>query len=390
MKASYGFKSKHTAPLLVSVFVLLFIGLLLVYDSTMFYSQNVYGNPYRFAYLQLSWVVMGLVGFFIFFKIHYKRWLKLSFFFFVVTLIFLGILALFGLITFQLRFIECSSSLPFVPCINGAYRWIYLNSSPLPEIPFLGVLSFQPAELAKFSIVLYVSALLSQKKDFKIFIIPSVLVFSLILLQPNMSTAFLILLICLSIYFASGLSLKPLVISAPVFFILLIGAVFLSPYRRDRFSTLFRNEQTQEEYLSTGYHKKQILISLGSGGLLGLGIGQSRQKYQYLPEVAADSIFAILGEEVGFIGTSAFLLFFLYLIFKGYMIALDAPDSFSTLVSVGITTWLGFQFLINVAAMTQLIPLTGIPIPLISYGGSSMIFTLCGLGVLANISNYAG
>lgn len=381
--------SSYTGKLLITLGVLLFIGLLLVYDSTMFYSQNIYGNPYKFALLQFIWIVLGLGAFFVFYNTHYKKWLKISVVFFVITLGILGLLALFGLLTFQLNVIECASDRVFVPCINGAYRWFYLNSSPLPEIPFLGVLSFQPAELAKFSLILYLSALLSKSQEFGVFMVPLGLVFFLILLQPNMSTATLIFAIGVAIYFVSGADLKPLFLLIPVFVLLFGVAIFTSPYRRERLLTLFTGPQTSEESLSSGYHKRQILISLGSGGLFGLGIGQSRQKYQYLPEVAADSIFAILGEELGFLGTTSFILLFTYLLYQGFLIAKSAPDDFSRLLSVGITSWLGLQFFINVAAMTQLIPLTGIPIPLVSYGGSSMIFALSGLGILANISKYS-
>lgn len=383
-------KSAFTGKLIFTVLLLLGVGLLLVYDSTMFYSQTIYGNPYKFALLQLAWVIVGLGVFFIMYRTHYKKWLKWCVAFFIITLSVLGILALFGFFTFQLGILECSSARPFVPCINGAYRWFYLNSSPLPEIPFLGILGFQPAELAKFSLVLYLSALLAKKPAFKLFLLPTVLVFGLVILQPNMSTASLLFLVALAIYFSSGASLRPLFVLGPVFALLLVAAILVSPYRRQRFSTLISGEETRQESLSTGYHKRQILISLGSGGIFGLGIGQSRQKYRYLPEVAADSIFAILGEETGFLGTTLFILLFMHLIYHGLRIAAKAPDEFSRLLSVGIISWLGFQFLINVAAMVQLIPLTGIPIPLVSYGGSSMIFALAGLGILANVSKYAG
>lgn len=390
MSAQYKNRSKYTTSLLLTVFGLLLTGLLLVYDSTMFYSQNVYGTPYKFAFLQLVWVIIGLIGFFVFYKIHYKSMFRLSALFFGLTLIPLIILAFFGLITFQLKIIECSSTTPFIPCLNGAYRWFHLNSKPLPQIPFLGTISFQPAELAKFTSIIYISAILSKKEDFKYFLIPALVVFCLILLQPNMSTAFLVFMICLTLYFASEASLKPLFLLIPGFLLFLFVAVVASPYRRERLMTLISKDASQEQTLTTGYHERQILISLGSGGWLGLGIGQSRQKYQYLPEVAADSIFAILGEEIGFLGSTLFILGFTYLLYQGFSIAIDAPDSFARLLAVGITSWLGFQFIINLGAMTQLLPLTGIPIPLISYGGSSMVFTLCGLGILTNISKYSG
>ena len=129
------------------------------------------------------------------------------------------------------------------------------------------------------------------------------------------------------------------------------------------------------------------MIALGSGGLFGVGFGQSRQKFQYLPEVSSDSIFAIIGEELGFIGTTLVVVLFVLFIYKGFTIAKQAPDLLGRLLAVGITSWIGLQFFVNVAAMIEIIPLTGIPIPLISYGGSSMIFSLMGLGILANIAS---
>jgi cell division protein FtsW len=161
-----------------------------------------------------------------------------------------------------------------------------------------------------------------------------------------------------------------------------------SAYRRQRLFTFLSNGGGQD--LSSGYHIKQILIALGSGGFLGVGFGQSRQKFQYLPEVFADSIFAIIGEELGFVGTTFLVLLFAALIYKGYRIALASTDMFSRLLAVGITTWLALQFFVNVGAMTKIIPLTGIPLPLISYGGSSLVFMLIGLGLLANVSRSIG
>ena len=203
-----------------------------------------------------------------------------------------------------------------------------------------------------------------------------------------MSTASLIFLISLGIYFSSGASLKPLYILGPILAVAFLLFILASPYRRQRFNTLLSGEESSETAFSTGYHTRQVLISLGSGGFFGVGIGQSRQKYQYLPEVASDSIFAIIGEELGFIGTVSFVLLYSYLIYQGFNIASSAPDTFSKCVSVGVTSWMGLQFFVNVASMVQLIPLTGVPIPLVSYGGSSLFFVMCGLGLLANVSKY--
>jgi len=132
---------------------------------------------------------------------------------------------------------------------------------------------------------------------------------------------------------------------------------------------------------------KQILISLGTGGTFGVGFGQSKQKFQYLPEVASDSIFAIIGEEFGFVGTTIFVLAFSFFIYKGFQIAKNSPDMFGRLLAAGVTTWMAVQFFVNVAAMIRLIPLTGIPLPLVSYGGSATVFSLIGLGLLSSVSN---
>ncbi len=393
---SYKKNKRSTAALILTAGTLLLIGIMLVYNSTVFYSQNVYGNPYQIALLHSGWVILGIIGFVIFYSIHYKRWIKLSTFIFGFSLLFLILLAVFGFLTFQVGLINCVMDRSFVPCINGAYRWFYLNPKPLPSIPMLGAASFQPAELTKLGLILYTSALLNKnlklKKDpyrvFGIFMIPVILSSVLIILQPNMSTAFLIFSIALIIYFGSGAPVKPFLLSLPVVAVILFSFAMISPYRRQRFMTLFRVESSQEVRFSTDYHTRQILISLGSGGLWGLGVGQSRQKYDYLPEVASDSIFAVLGEELGFVGTTLLVGIFTYLIFLGYHIAARAPDMFSRCLALGVTSWIGLQFFINVAAMVRVIPLTGIPIPLISYGGSSLFFVLCGLGILAGISKY--
>ena len=199
-----------------------------------------------------------------------------------------------------------------------------------------------------------------------------------------MSTAALIFLIGLAMYFVSGAKLLPLLVSLPVLVVTGIGFILSSSYRRDRLLTFLNPGESGE--LSLGYHIKQIQIALGSGGWFGLGFGQSRQKFQYLPEVASDSIFAIIGEEFGFIGTTMFVVLFSYFIFKGFTIAKESTNLLGRLLATGVTTWVAFQFFINVAAMTRIIPLTGVPLPLVSYGGSSLVFSLMGLGILANIS----
>ena len=162
--------------------------------------------------------------------------------------------------------------------------------------------------------------------------------------------------------------------------------IFGSGYRRSRFLAFL---DPAAHPRSTGYHILQSLYALGSGGLFGVGLGQSRQKYFYLPEPHTDFIFAVLGEELGFLGGLAVLVLFGILIWRGFRIAASAPDLFGTLLAAGVTTMLAVQAIVNIAAVTSVLPVTGIPLPLLSYGGSSLVFTLTGIGLLANISRHA-
>lgn len=375
-----------TQKLVLLVLSLLIFGIFIIYDSTFVYSQDIYDKPWVFAALQLGWIAVGLICFSFFYFFDYRKIKYIAYPLFLFSLLFLGILAIIGLF-------PCSSNLSFAPCINGANRWLYV---PI-NLPIIGYIGFQPAELMKLALILYLSVQLSKKEkeseSFFIYIIISLVTSGLILLQPNMSTAVMLFCIATVIYYVGEFSLKPLIKVLPVLFILGIIMILLTPYRRDRLMTFIQNKShtnsSQERDLGEDYHVKQISIALGSGGLTGLGFGQSRQKYQYLPEVATDSIFAVIGEELGFIGTSLLLLFYGYFIYVGFEIAKYTKDIQGRLMASGIVFWMGIQFFVNVAAMTSLIPLTGVPLPLISYGGSSMLFSLMSLGVLANISKYA-
>ncbi|HNU76147.1 MAG TPA: putative peptidoglycan glycosyltransferase FtsW [bacterium] len=368
----------------IAVTSFLLFGLLMIADSTSVSSKNLYGDPYRFVILQATWAVAGLIAFYFFYRIDYRSLVKISRSLFLFNLLALIVLAIVGLM-------PCSTSIPFSPCVNGANRWLYLNPAPLPAIPFLGVLGFQPGELAKLSVIVYLASQLSlisqkdksakNKKPFEVYLKITVLMAGLIILQPNMSTAAMVFILGTIIYFVSGAPLKPIFITIPIFLLLAILVILSSPYRMARLKAMISGEDSSE----SSYHVKQALVALGSGGFSGVGFGQSKQKYQYLPEVASDSIFAIIGEEFGFIGTVVVVLAYGLFIFKGFRIAKKSQDMFGKLVSIGISSWLGIQFFINVASMTKLIPMTGVPIPLISYGGSSLVFSLIGLGILANV-----
>ena len=370
--------------LLTTIAGLLIAGLIVIYSSTVVHSQNVFNDPYRFVILQLGWILIGLFGFFFFYFFNYDHIRRLSYVFVAMAIFFLFVLAVSGLL-------PCAMSNLFMPCINDANRWFILNPPPLPQIPIIGEMGFQPSEFAKLALILFLSSnipvlIKNRKPPFIFYILTTGLISALVMLQPNMSTAITLFLIGSTIYFCSGASLKPVLIVAPFGLMLALLFVLTSPYRRDRLMT-FVQGHSQVDDLSSGYQIKQVSIALGNGGLFGVGFGQSKQKY-YLPEVSSDSIFAIIGEEFGFIGSLAFLVAYIFLLYRGFKIALNQNDEVRRLLCIGVISWLGVQLLIHVAANSSLIPYTGVPVPLISYGGSSMLFSLMGLGVLAGLSRH--
>jgi len=372
--------SKKDRSFVFLILGFLLFGIIIIADSTIIHSDSLYNDPYRFVFLQVGWVLMGLAGFFFFYNRDYKKMDKIAGLMFGVNILFLIVLAFVALL-------PCSSDVFFAPCINGANRWFYLNAPPLPKLPLLGVVGFQPGELAKLTLIMYLGIMLPKKLQenksvFSIYAVVTGLLFLLVIAQPNMSTAVMVAAIGTIVYFSSGAPVKPLLVVVPVALLLGVLLILSSPYRKERFLTQLKGFDNNDR--SEGYHIKQIQIALGSGGFFGVGLGQSRQKYYYLPEVA-DSIFAIIGEEFGFLGTALVIVAFSYLIYRGFEIAKNAKTLRGRLLASGITSWIGLQFFVNIGAMTQLLPLTGVPIPLISYGGSSMVFSLMGLGILANI-----
>lgn len=385
--------SKKPDPILLFTTIgLLIFGILMVYDASAVYAHDVFGGKYHFLLKQLFWVLFGSLAGSFFFLVDLERLRKLATPLFVATLFLLLFLVIPRFLSFPLYD-------KFAPEVNGARRWIVLNPPRvLPAIPLLSHLSFQPSELAKLSLVLYLATWFSPKGRARKSLfggrqslpgllsvaVPLVVLGGLIFLEPDFATAILMCVIGVSIYFVAGARILPLVLVGLLVLGLGIGGIWISPYRRARLMTFLN--PAQADPLSSGYHLRQIMIALGSGGPFGVGLGESRQKYEYLPETIGDSIFAIIGEELGFFGTTVVIFAFLLLLWRGFLVVRDAPRKFSKLLSCGVVTWLSAQILVNLCAMTALLPLTGIALPLISYGGSSMIFSLAGLGILLNVS----
>jgi cell division protein FtsW len=244
----------------------------------------------------------------------------------------------------------------------------------------------------KLTFLLYLAAWLAKKGEkssrglsyaFGPFLILVGVIAILVILQPDMGTMGVIALISSAMYFFAGAPLRNLIALCAggiAFFFLLIK---IAPYRMERF-TIFLHPQLDP--LGSGYHLNQALLAIGSGGFFGRGFGLSRQKYNYLPEVVGDSIFAIIAEELGFLVAIALIAAFVFFVIRALRIARSAPDQFGFLVGAGIASWFLFQSFINIAAMLSLVPLTGIPLPFISYGGSALIVGMTAVGILVNIS----
>ncbi len=344
--------------LLISVLFLTLFGLFMIYDASSYVAFRDFADKYHYIKDQFFWVILGAValGFFSHFDYHKFYNLALPIMVFAIALLILV----------------------FVPGVGvkllGARRWINLHFTLL-----------QPSEFVKLALSTYLAAWFSNKEKGRLwaFLLLLAFIIFLVMLEPDMGTAAIILFEGIVIYFLSGAKTIYFVIMGPV--IAVLGLIFakLEPYRAARLTTFLNVSQNVD---STSYHVRQILIALGSGGLTGVGIGNSLQKYAFLPESTTDSIFAIIAEELGFLGSLAIIFVFIIVIWRGFRIATNAKDLFGKLLAGGIISFLAGQIMINLAAQTALLPLTGIPLPFISYGGSALIINLAAIGILLNIS----
>lgn len=350
--------SKIDVSLLISVILLTFFGLFMIYDASSFVAFRDFGDKYHYIKSQSIWMIIGFGALTFFSLFDYRKLYSLA------LPVLLSALVLLILV--------------FIPGIGvgllGAHRWIDL-----------GFFLLQPAELIKLALAIYLAAWFSNKEKGRLtaFLLLMGLVLGLVMIEPDMGTTVVISSEALIIYFLSGARLIyfPFIISAIGFLGYLL--IKISPYRSKRLEAFINIDSSLE---SSSYHVKQILIALGSGGLMGVGLGNSLQKYAYLPESTTDSIFAIIAEELGFIGAVCLIIFFIFIIYRCFRIVVNAKDNFGKLLAGGITTFLAIQTIINLAAQTALVPLTGIPLPFISYGGSALIVDLAAVGILLNIS----
>lgn len=356
--------------LMIAVLVLTLtgIGLVAVYSASFAIGLNDFGNANYFIVRQVIGAVLGLALMVGVSRFDYHRLRRLS------PLLLLG--ALLALLFVLLPGIGHQS--------NGAARWIRLG--PLPPI--------QPSEFAKIAMVVYIAAWLAAKgdqvKQFSLGVVPFVmmvgLVGGLIIVEPDMGTFLVIVLTTGTMFFVAGASLSH------IFTLMLSGVagggvlIAIEGYRAERLLAFLHAEK---DPAGKGFQILQLLIALGSGGVRGLGLGEGRQKFFYVPGAHTDGIFAIVGEELGFVGAVIVIALFALLVARGLRAAFNAQDDFGYLLAVGVTCWIGYQATINIAGITRTLPLTGIPLPFLSYGVSSLVATLAASGLLLNVSRYS-
>ncbi|HEX6977316.1 MAG TPA: putative lipid II flippase FtsW [Patescibacteria group bacterium] len=344
---------------LILTIVLTIVGLLAVADASAPQAQAFFHDSFFFVKQQLIWALAGFIALFVTANIPYHYWKKIAIYAFGINVILL-----------------IAVLIPSVGSrLLGARRWISF-----------GPIVFQPSELVKFTLATYMASLLSSKKRIFTYIIPLAVVASLIMLQPDLGTTIVVIVVGFVQLFIAGVPMLPFLgigVGGGV-----VGAILilLSAYRKQRFLEFLK---TTADPLGSSYHVRQVLIALGSGGLFGVGLGQSRQKNLFLPESATDSVFAVIAEEIGFVGATLVIALLVFYLYRAVKIAQRAPDEFGTLLASGIIAWIGAQMFLNIGSMVAVIPLTGVPLPFFSYGGSSLTMILGGVGILLNISKYS-
>lgn len=350
-------KRVRTVQVLITFFLLLGLGVVMVYDSSVAEGQRLFADKFYFVKRHLIWVALGTILMAVVSKIPTQLIKKISPYLFGISALMLAVVLIPGLGS----------------AAQGARRWFYLGKS----------VYFQPSELVKLSTVLYFAVWLKNKQKLSHPLILLGAIIFLLILQPDFGTAAIIAAAGFLMMFVSGMPYRNIAILFSVCAVAGLGLSVSSPYRFERIKTFL--DPTKNPYGSS-YHINQALIAFGSGGWWGLGLGRSRQKFEYLPEASTDSIFAVAGEELGFAGASAIVLLFSMLYWQFFRIAMREKDDYRRLLAVGLAGWLSIQTLVNLGSLTALMPMTGVPLPFISYGGSSLIVQMLTLGILLRIN----
>ena len=350
--------------LLITILLLLSIGLIMLLSASSPSALSESGNSYSYFFRQAIFAVAGLFMMWVISNIDYRFYQKYYKLAYIVAFILL-------------------LAVPFIGrTINGAKRWIYVTDT----------LSFQPSEMAKLLMIIFYAGILVKNRDelnkygkgFVKHILMVVPIIGLLLIEPHFSASMIIIGIVAIMMIIAGCKFWHFLVSGLVVGVPgIIGLILLEPYRLQRVTT-FLNPWSDPT--GDGWQVIQSLYAIGSGGVFGAGLGESKQKYLYIPEPHNDFIFSILAEELGFIGCAVVIILFAIFIWRGILIAMKSPDMFGSLIAIGITAQVAIQVIINIAVVTSSMPATGMPLPFFSYGGTSLFILLCEMGILLNIS----
>lgn len=358
-------RGKMDFPLLVSIILLLCIGIIMVSSASSYSALSKYDDSNFFLVKQLGFAIVGFIAMIVISTIDYKKYKKVSYLFYGLTLI-LMILVL----------------TPLGVSVNGAKRWLGIGD----------FFRFQPSEIMKIALVLatatYVSCNYKKLNSWKGYIVPAIFLLAVgvvMYLQDHLSGMIVMIVASVSIIFSSGIKLKwKVIIPIMIVGIALVGVfLFSDEYRLSRVTAFLHPE---EDIRGTNWQAAQSLYALGSGEIFGLGLGQSRQKYLWLPEAQNDFIFSVLGEEFGLIGSVSVILIFLFFIYRGFRIAITCKELYGSMLAAGIVSVFALQIFVNIAVVTSSMPVTGMPLPFFSYGGTALFINLCTMGILLNIS----
>lgn len=359
--------------MLITIIILLCAGIVMVASASSYYALSNYNNSNYFLVRQLFCGIIGFIFMIIISNIDYKRYKKWGYLFYIICLVLLVLVLT-----------------PLGQTRNGAKRWLGF-----------GDLVFQPSEIMKIGLVIGMSTYLSlnykKLNSFKGYIIPILMLLLVVIvmfMQKHLSGTIVMFVAACSIIFVSGIKVKARYIIAGIIAAAAMLAVFIfmpsgdstessGSFRLDRIVSFLNPE---EDIKGGNWQAAQSLYAIGSGGIFGRGLGQSRQKYLWLPEAQNDFIFSVLGEELGLVGTVTVLALFSFFIYRGYRIAITARDMYGSLLATGITSAFALQILVNIAVVTCTVPVTGMPLPFFSYGGTALFINLCAMGILLNIS----
>jgi cell division protein FtsW len=357
----------HYLLLLVTVAVLNVVGIVMVLSASSVVSLTTYGSAWYFFERQMIWTVLGVIGFTVALRIDYRRWRAwvTPLLFVTITLLVLVLVPHFGIY------------------VAGSRRWLGAGS-----------VTFQPTEVAKLALVLFAAHVLTRREheigDWRLSVRPILLVVvvlgGLVLLEPDLDSVILLGVVAGALLVVGGVRMRHLVTAGAAGITAAVVLAAAAPYRRARLLTFLHPTANAA---NGGYQIVQSLIALGSGGVAGVGLGAGHAKWLFLPNAQTDFIFSVIGEELGLIGSLAVLGLFVAFAVLGIRTARRAPDRFGMLVAAGITVWVVAQAAINIGGVVGLLPVSGVPLPFISFGGSALIFTMIGTGVLANVARQA-